>query len=83
MYQVKIENPDLEKDFWKSIKSKAEDIFFNLIQAMPEKMIPAGIMDWCEGYLDRRIEEMQREHVRQEWDIASLEKAVNEIRSES
>ena len=83
MYQVEIEKPNKIKEFWKTAKSKAEDVFFNLIQAMPEKMIPAALMDWCEKYIDDRIQDMKMERVRQEWDIATLEKAVSEIRSES
>ena len=83
MYQIEIKKPNKIKEFWKRLVSKTEDLFFDFLQLLPEKMIPAGIMKWCEGYLDRRIRQMEREHIMQQWNNAYLEKAVKNLKSGS
>lgn len=60
------------------IKSKLEDIFFSIIQHLP--IVPGFLMDWSNDYLDRRITQLQHETIRQQWDKASLEKTLEDMK---
>ena len=59
------------------IKSKSEDIVFFVIQHLP--IVPSFLMNWANDYLSRRIAELEHETLRQQWDKASLEKALSKI----
>ena len=59
------------------IKSKSEDIVFSVIQHLP--IVPSFLMNWANDYLSRRITELKHETIRQQWDKASLEKALSKI----
>lgn len=61
-----------------SIKSRLEDILFSVIQHLP--IVPGFLMNWTNDYLNRRITQLQYETIRQQWDKASLEKTLSEIR---
>ena len=61
-----------------NIKSKLEDIFFSIIQHLP--IVPRFLMDWSNDYLDHRIAQLQYETIRQQWDKASLEKALEDMK---
>ena len=60
-----------------NIKPKLEAIAFSIIQHLP--IIPDFLMNWANDYLNRRITQLQHETLRQQWDKASLEKALSEI----
>ena len=60
-----------------NLKSKLEDITFSVIQHLP--VVPSFLMNWTDNYLSRRIAELEHETIRQQWDKASLEKALSEI----
>lgn len=59
------------------IKSKSEDIVFSVIQHLP--IVPSFLMNWADDYLNRRIDELEHETIRQQWDKVSLEKTLSEI----
>ncbi len=61
-----------------SIKSRLEDVVFSIIQHLP--VVPNFLMDWTNDYLDRRISQLQHEMLRQQWDKASLEKALEDMK---
>ena len=61
-----------------NIKSKLEDIFFSIIQRLP--VVPGFLINWANDYLDRRISQLQHETLRQQWDKASLEKTLGDIK---
>ena len=58
-------------------KSKAEDIFFAIILALPEKLIP---MNFMEKYLDKRAAELKSECVKGQWNIVGLEKELKHLK---
>lgn len=61
-----------------NIKSKLEDIAFSVIQHIP--VCPRFLMNWANDYLDRRISQLQHETIRQQWDKASLEKTLEDMK---
>lgn len=70
------------KEFTNKIKSKAEDILFNIIEILPDKLIPEFLMNWMERYLEKRLAELKHEQVKGAWRQVELEQVVKEIRSE-
>ena len=69
------------KDFSRQIHDKLEDTFFRIIQKLPERFIPSALMYWADRYLDKRIQQLKQETIRQNWDKAHLDQALKEIHS--
>lgn len=69
------------KDFSRQIHDKLEDTFFRIIQNLPERFIPPALMNWSVRYLDKRIQQLKHETIRQNWNKAHLNRALKEIRS--
>ena len=69
------------KDFSRQSHDKLEDTFFRIIQKLPERFIPSALMHWADRYLDKRIQQLKQETIRQNWDKAHLDQALKEIHS--
>ena len=69
------------KGFSRQIHDKLEDTFFRIIQKLPERFIPSALMHWADRYLDKRIQQLKQETIRQNWDKAHLDQALKEIHS--
>ena len=70
------------KDFSRQIHDKLEDFLFWILQKMiPKKFIPAVLMHWADRYLDKRIQQLKQETIRQNWNKAHLDQALEEIHS--
>ena len=69
------------KDFSRQIHDKLEYFLFWILQKIPERLIPAALMNWADRYLDKRIHQLKQETIRQNWDKAHLNQALKEIRS--
>lgn len=69
------------KDFSRQIYDKLEDFLFWILQKLPERFIPATLMHWADRYLDKRIQQLKQETIRQNWDKAHLDQALKEIHS--
>lgn len=67
------------KDFSRQIHDKSEDFLFWIIQKIPERLIPAALMHWADRYLDKRIQQLKQETIRQNWNKAHLDQALEEI----
>ena len=63
----------------KKIGSKIENLFFEIIQRIPERFIPQFIMNRIERYMDKRILEMQQQIVKYKWQEVELEKTVKKL----
>ena len=83
MKNIVINRRNKVKEFFTKIGSKAEDVLFDLIGKLPERLIPGFVLNWAERYLDKRMAELQYEQVKANWNIVDLEKAVKEIRQKS
>lgn len=69
------------KNFFHQIHNRSEDFFFWIFQKLPEKLIPAVLMNWADCYLDKRIQQLKQETIRQNWDKAHLNQTLKEIHS--
>lgn len=69
------------KNFFHQIHNRSEDFFFWIIQKLPEKLIPAVLMNWADRYLDNRIQQLKQETIQQNWDKTYLDQALKEIHS--
>ena len=69
------------KDFSRQIHDKLEDFLFWILQKIPKKFIPDTLMHWADRYLDKRIQQLKQETIRQNWDKVYLDQALEEIHS--
>lgn len=63
----------------KKIGSKIENLFFEIIQRIPDRFIPQFIMNRIERYMDKRILEMQQQIIKYKWQEVELEKTVQKL----
>lgn len=75
-----VKEPDKKREFYKGIKSKAEDILFSIIGLLPEKLIPSCVLEWVSRYIDKRMAELQKEQTQANWKKVYTEKAVEELK---
>ncbi|RHR73582.1 hypothetical protein DWW50_03555 [Eubacterium sp. AF15-50] len=76
---IEIQKPNRFKDLLHEIFNKSEDILFSIIQKIPEKFIPACLMNWMEHYTNKRISELKQQIIRNRWHTVELEKVVDNI----
>ena len=69
--EIEIKDRNKFKDFFQKVRNKSEDLFFSIIQKMPERFIPSFIMERLARYTDRRINELKHQMY--------LQDAVNQI----
>lgn len=67
------------KELFHKIHGRSEDLLFCIFQKLPEKFIPAFLMDWTEHYTNKRIAELKQQIIRDRWHTIELEKAVDNI----
>lgn len=79
---IEIKNQNIFHRISKKLHDKSEDFLFTLIQRLPERFIPASLMNWMERYTDKRIAELQRQLVKDNWTNVELQKAVEQIRQQ-
>lgn len=77
--KIEIKDRDPAREFLHKLNSKLEDIAFSVIQRIPERFLPQTLMEWMSLYLDKRLNELKRQTVKQNWRNAYLQKAVEEI----
>ncbi len=53
----------------------------HILQKIPKKFIPDTLMHWADRYLDKRIQQLKQETIRQNWDKVYLDQALREIHS--
>lgn len=79
---IEIKNQNIFHRIANKLHNKSEDFLFALIQRLPERFIPASLLNWMEKYTDKRIAELQRELVKDNWTNVELQKAVEQIRQQ-
>lgn len=77
---ITVEEPNKKREFCKRFKSRTEDVLFSIIELLPEKFIPAFVMEWISKYIDKRTAELQREQTQANWKKVYTEKAVEELK---
>lgn len=76
---IEINKHNRLKDFFYRRYNRLEDILFSIIQKLPEKFIPALLMNWLDRYTTKRINQLKQEQVRNTWRNTYLQKAAKEI----
>lgn len=76
---IEIKERNRLKEFLSKLRSRIEDVMFELLMKFPEKFIPQSVMNWLDGYTARRINELQQSIVKDKWKTVSLEQAVSEL----
>lgn len=79
---IEIKNQNIFRRIFKNLHDKSEDFLFTLTQRLPERFIPASLMNWMDRYTDKRIAELQRQLVKDNWTNVELQKAVEQIRQQ-
>lgn len=77
---IEVKEPDKKREFFKKVKSKAEDCLFSVIGLLPEKLMPGFVMEWVSRYIDKRMNELQKEQTQANWKKVYTEKAVEELK---
>lgn len=79
MMNIEIKDRNRIKEFFQKLCDKAEDVMFSIIQRIPERFMPQGLMEWTNRYLDKKLNELKQQTVKQNWKNTYLQKAVEEI----
>lgn len=67
------------KELFHRIHSILENAVFSIIQKLPEKLIPLPLMEWLDRYLDKRINELKQQTIKQTWRNMYLQDAIDKI----
>ena len=57
-----------------------DKILFFLFHHIPQKLIPASVMDWMIQYVTRRNEELKQDIVKTQWNKAMLERDLKRLK---
>lgn len=76
---IEIKERSKVKEFFHKLHNRLEDIMFEIIQRIPEKLLPNFLMKWLNNYTTKRIAELKQQITKDRWKEIVLEKAVNEI----
>lgn len=76
---IEIRKRNRLKEFFHKLHSKIEDLCFNIIMKIPDRLIPSALMSWMNRYTDKRIQQLKQQNIKQTWNNLYLEKAVKEI----
>ena len=78
---IELKDRNRLKEFFQNFHSKLENLLFTIIQKLPEKLIPSPLMNWLDWYLDKRINELKQESIKQTWRNMYLQDAVDHIKN--
>lgn len=76
---IEIKKPNRIKEFFQNVHSKLEDLMFDIIQRLPDAMMPDCFMEWLDRYTTKRLDQLKQENIRLTWENMYLEDAVKEI----
>ena len=79
---IELKNQNIFRRIYNKLRNKSEGFLFALIQRLPEHFIPASLMNWMDRYTDKRIAELQRQLIKDNWTNVELQKAVEQIRQQ-
>ena len=77
---IEIKKHNKFKDFFHRQYNHLEDILFSIIQKLPERFIPAFLMNWLDRHITKRINQLRHEQVKNTWKNMYLQNAATEIR---
>ena len=82
MIDIELKDYSRTKEFFRKLHSRLEDLAFTIILKLPERFIPHWLMEWLTHYMDRRIQELQQQIIKNRWTQDALERALADIHSQ-
>lgn len=82
MIDIEHEDRNRIKEFFHKLHSSFEDIAFSIIQKLPERFIPKWLMEWLTHHMDKRIQELQQQIIKDRWRQDALERTLSNIHSQ-
>ena len=76
---IEIKERSRLKEFFHKLHSKLEDLCFNIIMKIPDRLIPSALMNWIDRYTTKRINQLKQQNIKNTWKNMYLQKAVDEI----
>lgn len=76
---IEIEKPNRLKEFFRKCHSRLEDMMFDIVQKLPDKLLTDSLMNWMDRYTTKRINQLKQQNVKNTWTNVYLQKAVDEI----
>ncbi|MEY8518751.1 hypothetical protein AALC25_18000 [Lachnospiraceae bacterium 29-84] len=73
-------NLDNLKKKFSRIGSRIENIFLSVALWLANILHSDKLNDWIESYTEKRMQKLQHEIIRQQWDKVTLEKSLDSIR---
>ena len=65
--------------FYHQLHNALEDLMFELIMKLPDRFIPASLMNWLDHYTSKRINQLKQQQIKQTWKHMYLSNALKEI----
>lgn len=82
MIDIEFKAHNRTKDFFRKLYNKLEDIAFSIILKLPNRLTPCWLLNWFNNYADRRIQNLNQQIIKNNWEKAALEKALSDIYSQ-
>ena len=76
---IEIKKPNHLKELLKNLHSKLENILFNIILKIPDKLFPSFLMTYIESYTNKRLNQLKQDTTKLKWKEVTLQKAIEEI----
>ena len=67
------------KNFLSMLHSRLEDWAFRLILKIPERFVPAFLMEWLDRYTAKRLNDLQAQIIKDKWKSIELQKTLDKI----
>lgn len=79
LIDIEIKKPNHIKEFFQKLFNKIEDTFFEIILKLPERFIPAWLMNYLDRYTTKRINQLKQDNVKSTWKNMYLQSAIVKI----
>ena len=82
MINIELRDRNKIKELFHKLHSKLEDLMFSIFQKLPERFIPQWLMEWLTHYMDKRIQELKQQIIKDRWRQDALERTLSNIHSQ-
>ncbi len=77
---IEIHKPNRVKTFFHKSKSRIEDAVFSIVLKLPERFLPAFLMEYLDRYTTKRIQELNHSIIKDTWKEMELRKTIDKIK---
>lgn len=75
---IKIQQESKLKRIFHKLHNKLEDCLFSVLEKLPERLIPPKMMNLLERHLNKRIQQLEQQNIENTWEMAYLERVIDE-----